>query len=146
MPLDPFTALGLASNVVQFVDFTSKLISETREIYKAGSSTGNIELDAVTKDLQALTSGLKVNPLSGNGAVDNDLASLAAQCNNVADELVGVLELLQAQGTNTKWKSFTAALRNVMKNGEVEALVARIGRLQKQLNTRVLVTMQKDMR
>lgn len=32
MVLDPFSTLGLAGNIIQFVDFTLKLVSDAREI------------------------------------------------------------------------------------------------------------------
>lgn len=54
--LDPFTALSLAGNIVQFVDFSSKLVNEASEIYRSGSTKANDELETVTNDLIDLTS------------------------------------------------------------------------------------------
>jgi hypothetical protein len=44
--LDPLTAIGLAGNVVQLVDFSYDLVPETRDIYysKSGISTRNAQL------------------------------------------------------------------------------------------------------
>ena len=67
--LDPFTALSLASGVVQFVDFSSKLISEGQELYKSaeGALTENTELKSVTVDLNHLCEKLVVDPQPQSG-------------------------------------------------------------------------------
>lgn len=51
--MDPLTALGLASNIVQFVDFASKLISQSHEIYQSadGALEDNVALEHVAKNL-----------------------------------------------------------------------------------------------
>ena len=55
--MDPFTAIGLASAIVQFVDYASKLVKGTIEIY--GSATGDTaetgSLKLVTQKLRDLT-------------------------------------------------------------------------------------------
>jgi hypothetical protein len=38
LDMDPLSTLSLASNIVQFVDFSCRLISETRKVYN--SATG----------------------------------------------------------------------------------------------------------
>jgi hypothetical protein len=62
MGLDPFSALGVAANVVQFIDFGSKLISESHEIYKSatGTSTGMVELEMIYVDLNKFTKNLQL--------------------------------------------------------------------------------------
>ena len=37
--MDPLTALGLVSNVIQLIDFTAKLLTETREFMNSKSDT-----------------------------------------------------------------------------------------------------------
>ena len=41
MVLDPLTAIGLAGNIVQFVDFSSKIVGKANKIYESvdGAST-----------------------------------------------------------------------------------------------------------
>lgn len=56
--LDPFTALSVASSVIQIVDFSSKLVSKGEEIRRNGSLVENDELERVTKDLQELNGSL----------------------------------------------------------------------------------------
>ncbi|KAI0413479.1 hypothetical protein F5X98DRAFT_378726 [Xylaria grammica] len=45
--MDPLTALGIAANVVQLVDFVSKLIEKSKEVYKSGQKGDGIESRAI---------------------------------------------------------------------------------------------------
>jgi hypothetical protein len=59
--MDPLTALSIASSVVQFVDFGSKLLSNSRKLYKSshGILSENLDIEDVTQDLRSLLQGLK---------------------------------------------------------------------------------------
>ena len=59
--MDPLTALGLAANIVQFVDFTSKLISQSHEIYRSadGALEDHVALENVANNLSKLSDELK---------------------------------------------------------------------------------------
>ena len=54
--MDPVSALGVAAAAVQFVDFGSRLLSNTLETYKnaTGQSTRNMELSVISQDLVLL--------------------------------------------------------------------------------------------
>lgn len=58
--MDPLSALSVAAAVVQFVDYGTRLVSKTRELYKStqGALTTNIELEAASKRVQYLTTPL----------------------------------------------------------------------------------------
>jgi hypothetical protein len=55
------TALSLAGNIIQFVDFGTKLFTDVGELYRslAGSLTINDEKELVTTDLQVLIKKLR---------------------------------------------------------------------------------------
>jgi hypothetical protein len=57
--MDPLTALGLAANIAQFIDFGSKLISTTEEIANAGQSISVAHLSTITADLVDFNNTLK---------------------------------------------------------------------------------------
>lgn len=61
--LDPLTALGVAGNIVQFVDFTVKLMSKSHELYKStdGALVGNKDLEAIAANLNRLTERLRTD-------------------------------------------------------------------------------------
>jgi hypothetical protein len=60
--MDPLTALSLAGTIVQFVDFGSRLFTDSREFYKSTTGTlkANEVLELIISDLRALV--VKVNP------------------------------------------------------------------------------------
>jgi len=37
--MDPFTAIGLATNILAFIDFGTELVSAAKDIYESGSGT-----------------------------------------------------------------------------------------------------------
>jgi len=52
--MDPLAALGLASNMVQFVDYSIKLIQGVREIHDSGDTKENKSLETVTSEMKRL--------------------------------------------------------------------------------------------
>lgn len=57
--LDPLTALSLASSVVQLVDFSIKLLAESKEIYQKGSTLEHKDLGLLIEDLGLLSNQLE---------------------------------------------------------------------------------------
>jgi hypothetical protein len=61
MPLDPLSALSVAASVVQFIEFSVKIVSTSQQIHE--SSTGalreNDEVETAAKRLQELAGNLK---------------------------------------------------------------------------------------
>lgn len=53
--LDPFTAVSLAGNILQFVNLGHPILVKSREICRSGSTEASRQLEIVTKDLTALT-------------------------------------------------------------------------------------------
>ena len=82
--MDPISVIGLAGNIVQFVDFTWKLIDEARSLYDSstGASEENDLLELITKDL--------------NDHYDNLTAP--SRCKDVASELLDILDTIKVKG------------------------------------------------
>lgn len=99
--MDPLTAVGLAGTIVQFVDFSSKLVVEGRELYKSGSAELNLQVEAATKDLLDFSTKLQrliSNPNGNTPATDNVIAlsKLCGECNELAYELLARLDQLKS--------------------------------------------------
>jgi hypothetical protein len=143
MVLDPWTAMGLAGNIVQFVDFGCKLISETRTIYKskAGASERTRNLETITADLEQLCDGLAISVSRGTTMVDENLRRIAFECQEVAKELRTVLLTLHIDGKETVWSSFIVAVQEIWTKDRVTSLASRLDALQGQLNTHILSTL-----
>jgi hypothetical protein len=140
--MDPLTALGLASNIVQFVDFTSKLISTTHSLYTStsGAKAEHLELEALANTLRGLADNA-APPSQGIKNVsfeESTFIELGDMCRGVSDELLSVLQSLRVKGSHRGWKSFIQALKSEWKQKEISALEARLDRIGDILNTKIL--------
>jgi small-conductance mechanosensitive channel len=149
--LDPLTALSLVGNVVQFIDFGTKLLAKGHELYNSadGAALGHTELISIAKDLQELNGrlneALSSEQIEHKRLTDSDVAlcKLSEQCSGVAGELAEALDKLSAQGTShRRWKSFRQALKSMMKREEVDAITTRLQHLCDELNLHLLVSMK----
>lgn len=114
--MDPLSALSIAGNVIQFLDFATKLFKESREISHSasGSSKGVTSLAEISAQLSTLSKSFTAAQLQSLGLKD-----VASQCDGVAKELQSLVERL----TRTKpdkdgyWASFALALKTLLKKG-----------------------------
>lgn len=99
MAIDPLTSLSLAANILQFLNFTWKLLSESRATYHSatGSSDDHINLEKIVKTLHPLVANLIIS----NSASD-ELKDVATTCQEVSAKLLGALKELEIEGKNTK--------------------------------------------
>ena len=130
MALESLAALGLAANIIQFVDFGHKLFSESRALYKATDKwvEESAELEIISKALKRLSNDLiaipsSTMPHSEDGA---GLLPLAKRCQAIADELLVAVNKLQVIGGKGKWQCFRTALKRVWKSGQIDAMTRRL--------------------
>lgn len=133
--MEPLTALSIASSVVRFADFGSRLLSQSVQLYKppGGAPTENIDVEVVTADLLSLTQILKKTPPQNgtlarpDGAAckraenDTALEKLRRRCIDIAEDLTSHLEklkerprsstsnLVQTPGQVDKWHKLLGA-------------------------------------
>lgn len=140
MPLDPVTAIGLLGSSIQFVDFSCKLFSQTREIYVscAGATKDASDLTKITESLRNLSSAMSAAPANrllapAGMKPTNSLAGLLIECRATAEELLGVLETIRAKQPGSKWSSFQACLKSVWKKSEIDRMAQRVDSFRLQL-------------
>jgi len=150
MVLDALSALGVAGNVVQFVQFSGSLISRAVELYR--SSTG---LLAQHEELLASAHSLKQNArglvgsgsgslTAGFGASEDDISlyNLTALCDELADKLIALLDDLKPKpGRNRKWEAARQIVRSAYRDSAVNELVERMRQLRDALNTHLLIAL-----
>ena len=131
--LDPVAALGLAGNIVQFVDFSCKILRDTKSLYESstGVSADNNLLEAISRDLMNLNNALTAP--SAIGAIPESTRNLASRCKDIAAELLSTLERLKVSGSHRKWKSLVQALRSVWNKDQIESLVRRMESLRNEI-------------
>lgn len=132
--MEAFAALGLAANVLAFVDFSWKLVSETRQIYKSvdGAPEECRFLYTIVDDIRGhnifLAAVASTNPT---------LQDIINNSRKIASDLLEVTEML-AVSEKTKWGSFTLALKTAWRQDRINTLSSRLERLQKRITDHVL--------
>jgi hypothetical protein len=146
--MDPFSAISLAGTIVQFLDFTSKILSQSQQIRKSvdGAVVGHADIELLTKDLLDLHQRLRM-PLRPAGATtvltreESQLGTLCENCDDVARELLSALDNLKIQGDKTKWKSIRKALKSVWNANHLTTLEGRLAKFRDEINTRILASL-----
>ena len=143
--MDPIVALGLASNVVQFIQYASDLIKTTAEIRRSSSGCpANVRaLDDIYGRLKDLGTALSTEAVFGADLMPHqtrDLArgvsavkELSLACKRDCQKLLDVVGELRHSGGSAKpgcWQSFRMALQKHWKQPEIAELEARLTRTQ----------------
>ncbi|KAN0113338.1 hypothetical protein V8E51_006289 [Hyaloscypha variabilis] len=139
MVLDPFTAIGLAGNIVQFVDYSSKLISSTHEIYRSstGSSRDHDHLEGIATRLLELSRSLEQPKPFGTESYEKAIHELRKECILDAESLLKLIKALKAR-KESKWSSFRQAVCSAAKKNEISRLERRLSDHQSGLATQVI--------
>ncbi|KAI2602353.1 hypothetical protein GGR54DRAFT_525612 [Hypoxylon sp. NC1633] len=129
--MDPLSALALAGNVLQFIEFTTGLLSKTIEVYKSatGASSASLALEEICRQLSAFGDSLHAGEGNSYGsASETALRGVADLCSADCARLLTVLTNLRVKdGNHRAWKSFRAALKLAWKGEqEIETLISRL--------------------
>ena len=155
--LDPLTSLSLAANILTFIEFASKLVATSKEIYSKGTSLDSAHLESIAQALSGLTDDIQkpieeldIPRAEGNQQRDSDgdpvdedrakLDTLAHTCREIAVELSEALRTIRPKlAEGKKWKSFYHALCGIWNNGKVEKIHSKLQDLRAALSDKVIV-------
>lgn len=136
--MEALAALGLAGNVIQFVDYAQKLVSGSREIYKSatGLTAENDVLDAIIRDVLDLSGKIADCCDYGPSDAGARLKRLADESEKLAQKIIGILSELRRKGgsNSAKWQAVVQFVRSARKSGELQQLAQHVQNLQAQLN------------
>ncbi|OCK82825.1 hypothetical protein K432DRAFT_423847 [Lepidopterella palustris CBS 459.81] len=143
MVVDPISALGVASAVVTFVDFTSKLISRSRP--DGSKIAAKPDLALITKDLKDISDKLHDSLSQDSSDRDNDkgLRQICFECSNDASLLSNALDRLRTNSKHRKWSSFRLALESIWAEKEIGELKERLDGFRQQLIIHILVSLRQ---
>ncbi|PMD20004.1 hypothetical protein NA56DRAFT_705245 [Hyaloscypha hepaticicola] len=152
MPLDPLSALSVVASVVQFLDFSNKIVSKGVQAYKSsdGALIENAQIEEATQRLAQLSKNLETSMVSDQGGVlsdtDQQLATICQSCVSVTSELITYLEKLKIPNwqQHRKWTSFRKALKSVWSTADLDRTVHRLDVLKGELETHVLVSLRQQ--
>jgi acylphosphatase len=154
--MDPISALGAAAAVVQFIDFTSNVISESLEIKNSlhGTTVENAEIEVVAISVKELMQNLdeslrEIGRKRKLSAIEENVQSVGIACQAVAEELQKAIREvknppleIKIRGKSKAWDSFRQALKSVWTRSAIEGLERRLDRLRQQLITSLLLNVQ----
>jgi hypothetical protein len=143
MVLDPFTAIGLAGNIVQFVDYSTKVIASTYEVYNSatGSSKNHVYLERVAARLVELNHGLEQPKLTPTKSYEKAIHELREECIEDATTLVDSIKALRAK-EHSKWDSFKKALAAIWKKERIDQLETRLKDHRSEIATHLAAMMR----
>ncbi|RYP75053.1 hypothetical protein DL770_007497 [Monosporascus sp. CRB-9-2] len=105
--MDPFSVIGLAGNMITFLEFGYNVVSKARDIQSSasGASSANTSLASMAQRLDDVASALQE---SGAGAAmssqENSLTQLAAECRELSVDLLAALEALRAKNPSSEFR------------------------------------------
>jgi hypothetical protein len=147
--LDPLTVLSVASSVIQFVDYGTRLVSKAKEIHKSshGVLRENFETESVTIRLQRLSEAFS-SAIDVPGDDEPEvlraqrvrLGEICQECAELSKILVSKLVKLKVpKGTDhRRWKSFRQALKSVWSKAAIDSMASRLRELRQELDLQIL--------
>lgn len=143
--LDPLSAIGLASSLVQFLDFAGKLLSSSYSAYKSidGATNENRQLESVIQDVRSWSESLSNLPSPTSAHVSADeraLQDLREECQRLAQELLSTLQSLKVK-QDTPFRSLAVvgqSIRTAYKSDKIKKLEKDLAKIRAQINARLI--------
>ncbi|KAL4799962.1 hypothetical protein BDV19DRAFT_354101 [Aspergillus venezuelensis] len=143
--MDPLSAIGLASNILQFIEFGTEICVTIHEV--ATSATGltqeNEHIQMAVKDLSVATDGLATS-VKGNSRHEAELTQLAGSCKTLSDELMGILSKLKTKKGDGLLGSVRIAWKSTTKKNKIASIKARLADYRAQLIFRLNILLYDE--
>ena len=142
--MDPFSALGVAANICQFVDYGYKVVSGAFELYHSidGTLPANKILETIAEDFANLCTELDQESLDSiRGSTTESEAALlrlARACKVTGQELLSVLEDLKLKSRHKKLESAWVAVKSRYKANQLKDYERTLGFYRSEIVTRLL--------
>lgn len=147
--MDPLSALGVASNAIQIIDFGVRFFIQFKECYQ--NAEGDIEELANLRSRGKLMQGLNASliaslqadrPHPNSTSLEREILSICTECESVVLDLNAELDRI-SRGTKPRGM---AAIRTVLqatwRRKDLSKLHARLESLRGMLTTTILVNIQ----
>jgi len=130
--------VGCAAAIINFVDFSCKLVKGSYDIYRSdsGEPAGYVDINTILRDLEDVTKGLRTN-VRADSPHREFLIKLTSDCATVSAELTTLLEELKRKQGNKVWRSLEAKWHGIRKEGKLASVEQRLTSLRMQLLLRI---------
>lgn len=146
--MDPLSALGLASAILQIIDFSSKLVSGAAEVYSSASGTTVKfeDSDKSIESLRSLTRRLDVNITGGPlSSEERSLLETKHGCEQLSRDIQAIINSTKTRDTRSKRSSVVVSWRVMRRKGKLKILEERLDRYRAQVKEYLLATMRCSM-
>lgn len=140
MVLEALAAVGLASNIVQFVQFGCEVISTTLNLDNSADKVANRhnEIQVIAKSLKEHCVALTTAQTS-----NQSLRDLAKHSSDVANELASTVakinkDVTNGNSTKSRYRRFLQASKSIIKRGDIAKLQSRLESLRDQLELHLI--------
>ncbi|KAI1101033.1 hypothetical protein F4804DRAFT_24420 [Jackrogersella minutella] len=150
--MDPFTALGAAAAILQFVDLSAKIIGSAHEIYtsQSGAARENIRIEEVTKRVKQLSQHIESSAVQQAGTpssqTSNAIVELAQKAQSLAEQLLRSLASLSIDRSARfqSWQALRIAIHGYMQAAHINALQTRLDGLRSELMLHLIVMIRDN--
>ncbi|KAI0885146.1 uncharacterized protein GGS22DRAFT_139493 [Annulohypoxylon maeteangense] len=150
--MDPFSILGAAAAILQFVELTAKILGSAHEIYTShtGASQENIRVEDVAKRVKQLGQHLEDSAARHTGRNSsqkyNVIIELTQKSQSLADELLHSIASLTIDPSARfkSWQAFRGALRGYLQEDRIKTLQVRLDGLRSELMLHLIVMISDD--
>lgn len=138
--MDPLSALGLAGNIVAFIDLSYKVISGmTRVLDSAsGMTQENANLSILAEDLNVVSQQL-ISDVHARTENEKQLCGLSSNCYDLSKELVQLLRRLRVGDTKSTWEAARVKWQSMRREKDVWALERRLQGYQAEILIRLQI-------
>jgi hypothetical protein len=146
--MDPLTALSVAGTVIQFADFSCKLISASRQLYTKSELDVHGQAASAANDILDYSTKLRrtLRVPQGSTTLTEDellLENICKGCDELAHDLLARLEKLKVPQKNKKgkaiiWPTLTAAFQSIWTEEDLLAIQERLKEYRRQIDSRVI--------
>ncbi|KAI3325658.1 hypothetical protein HD806DRAFT_521180 [Xylariaceae sp. AK1471] len=145
--MEALAAIGLASNILQFIDVGYKILKATKELRASGkeASRYNHGLEFVTGEMKRLGQSIEQDA-SASGMTNDEkaLLRLSSECQQCSEELLALLEKLKNRRPSSVFHSLRAAFRDSRKQDEKARLEQNLDNLRKQMDIQLSKLARKE--
>lgn len=133
--LDPITAIGLAGNILTFIDYSTKVISTSIDIYAStsGSTQDTQTSDMIATQMKQFAAKLQPPDQTQLSGEEKALCKLAIECEGLAKRILDLLEKVKPRNLKSKSSSLVAGLKTKFYESERRKLGKQLGNFRAQL-------------
>ena len=138
--MEAVAAVALASNVLQFGQFSCELFALSAHIRNStrGWPESHIDLGIIAKNLKKSNEALEHAITTST-----ELKSLVERSSNIAKQLLSAIEEIRTPSNkNRRWSSFKQALRTVWKKNQIDELQSRLSMLREHIQYQLIIELR----